>query len=94
MNNFEIDDANLSTTFREPEDAPIYRATAILTSEWNEDTVGLSLHLVGGGQSVAISIEDEADLQQFLYQAAVRGKLIKDGEALILMKPVEERKAA
>jgi hypothetical protein len=86
MSNFAGDEEKI--TYTEPEGALIYRGEIILASEYKDDRVGLCVTMHGGGDAVAVGIGDEGDIQQFLYEAAVRSKLIKDGEPLILMKRV------
>ena len=89
MSNFTNDEWKHVTTYREPESAMFYRGKVELSNEWGTERVGLSIIAKGGGSTVAVGISDEADLQQFIYAAAVRGKLIADGEPLILLKRVE-----
>lgn len=75
-------------TYTEPRGVAFYRAEVVLSSEYMGDHVGLCLSMYGNGESVTAGIADEADVQQFLYSAAVQSKLIKDGDPLILMKKV------
>jgi len=88
MSNFAGDKD--TTTYTEPEGSLIYRSKIDLGSDWDEDDdrVGLFMGVHGGGHSVFVGVGGEADVQQFLYEAAVRSKLIKDGDPLILMKSV------
>jgi hypothetical protein len=94
MSNFEYDEENETTTYTEARGAAFYRGEVVLSSEFQGDRVGLCMSSYGGGDSVTVGIGDEVDVQQFLYAAAVRAKLIQDGEPLILMKRIEERDAA
>lgn len=94
MTNFNAD-VNGVTTYTEPEGSLIYRGQVVLSADHAEEgRVGLCMSAYGGGDSVTVGIGDEADVQQFLYEAAVRSKLIKDGDPLILMKKIEEEDAA
>jgi hypothetical protein len=96
MSNFTNDERKHLTTYREPESALIYRGKVELSNEWGTERVGLSIIAKGGGSMVAVGIGDADDVREFVYAAAVRAKLIADGEPLILLKPfaVEQEDAA
>ena len=86
MSNFAGDEG--TTVYTEPEGSLVYQGMVSLTADYGDERVGLCMIASGGGSSVVVGINDEADVQQFLYAAAVRSQLIKDGEPLILMKRV------
>jgi hypothetical protein len=86
MSNFSS--ANGQITYSEPEGTDIYMGKIVLMSEYAADNVGLCISMRGGGSSVAVGIKNEDDIQEFLYSAAVKSKLIKEGDPLILMKKV------
>lgn len=80
-----------TTTYTEPVDTEFYHSEVLLAPEFEEDEskVGLCLKVEGNGKSVVLGIETMEDVQEFLYMAAVRSNLIKEGEPLILMKRVQ-----
>jgi hypothetical protein len=86
MSNFSNE--NGVTRYIEPRETLVYRGEIELSSEFDGDEVGLALSAYGSGNSVHVGLGGEADIQQFLYAAAVHSKLIADGEPLILMKRV------
>lgn len=86
MSNFKIDSVYGMTTYKEPEDTLMYRGEVMLSSEYDDGRVGLCMSMYGGRESVTVGLKDEADVQQFLYAAAMRAGLIEDGDPLVLLK--------
>lgn len=89
MSNFTH--ADQWSTYAEPEGTSVfYDAEVTVRAEYpnDEGRIGLCLTAEGGGDSVSLGIKTMEEVQEFLYTIAVRSRLVKDGDPLILMQKV------